>query len=158
MTEFRGAWTETEAESFLTEQTIPIRLACHRPDESLWMVALWYRYRDGTFECATWAKADLVGYLRNDSQVAFEVSANHPPYRGVRGNGSASLSEDEGKEVLRSLIERYLGDTDSELARWLLSPEREEVRIRVHPQRAYSWDYSERMRDVAEADSVTDAE
>jgi len=73
------------------------------------------------------------------------VSENRPPYRGVRGNGSATLSPDADKSVLRDLVERYLGDTDSELARWLLAEEREEVRIRVRPDRVYSWDYSDRM-------------
>ena len=145
MTRFTGAWTESEVESYLREATVPLRLACHRPDESLWMVALWYRYRDGGFDCATWAEADVVRYLRNDSQVAFEVSENRPPYRGVRGNGTASLSRDEGKAVLEDLLERYLDGTDSELARWLLSPEREEVRIRIRPRRVYSWDYTDRM-------------
>ncbi|MFC7080149.1 pyridoxamine 5'-phosphate oxidase family protein [Halorussus caseinilyticus] len=150
MTSFRGAWTAEEVENYLDEAAVPIRVACHRPDESLWMVALWYRYRDGTFECSTWAEADVVTYLRNDSEVAFEVSANDPPYRGVRGNGSATLSRDEDKAVLRDLLERYLGGTDSELARWLLSPDRDEVRIRIRPRRVYSWDYTERMEGIRE--------
>ncbi|USZ77191.1 hypothetical protein NGM07_07635 [Halorussus vallis] len=60
MVRFSGPWTETQVEEFLEEVRVPIRLACHRPDESLWLLALWYRYRNGTFECATWAKADLV--------------------------------------------------------------------------------------------------
>jgi nitroimidazol reductase NimA-like FMN-containing flavoprotein (pyridoxamine 5'-phosphate oxidase superfamily) len=145
MTKFTGAWTEEKVESYLQSTTVPIRIACHRPDESLWMVALWYRYRDGFFECSTWAEADVVTYLRNDAEVAFEVSENQPPYRGVRGNGSTGLSVDEDKGLLRDLLERYLGGTDSELAEWLLSPDREEVRIRVRPRRIYSWDYSDRM-------------
>ncbi|WP_137287426.1 pyridoxamine 5'-phosphate oxidase family protein [Halorussus salinisoli] len=148
MPKFRGTWSQAEVESYLDEAAVPVRIACHRPDESLWMVALWYRYRDGTFECSTWARADVVTYLRNDSEVAFEVSSNHPPYRGVRGNGSASLSRDEGKSVLRDLLERYLGGTDSELATWLLSEDRDEVRIRIRPRRVYSWDYTDRMEEA----------
>ncbi|MDG5777183.1 pyridoxamine 5'-phosphate oxidase family protein [Haloarculaceae archaeon H-GB2-1] len=145
MTKFSGTWSPEEVESFLREVTIPIRIAVHRPDESLWMVTLWYRYRDGSFECATWANADVVRYLRNDSEISFDVSTNEPPYRGVRGNGVASLSPDRGKQVLESLIVRYLGDTDSSLATWLLEDEREEVRIRIQPEVVYSWDYSDRM-------------
>jgi len=40
MAQFTGAWSATEAESYLRESRVPLRLACHRPDESLWMVAL----------------------------------------------------------------------------------------------------------------------
>lgn len=150
MTEFRGAWTDEEVEAFLQRTTVPIRVSTHRPDETLWIVALWYRYRDGSFECATGADADVVRYLRNDAGVAFEVSTNDPPYRGVRGNGSASLAPDEDKAVLRDLVERYLGGTDSPLAESLLSDDREEVRIRIRPEVIYSWDYSDRMAETGD--------
>ena len=150
MTEFRGAWTGDEVEAFLQETTVPIRIATHRTDGSLWMVALWYRYRDGSFVCATWANADVVRFLRNDSEVAFDVSTNDPPYRGIRGNGTTSLAPDRGKTALRDLIERYLGGTDSPLAEWLLNDERDEVRIRIQPRVIYSWDYSDRMGDATD--------
>ena len=149
MTTFTGAWAEATVESFLDETTVPIRLACHRPDGALWMVALWYRYRDGGFECATGADADLVGYLRDEPEVAFDVSVNRPPYRGVRGNGTATLHSDADKAVLRDLLERYLGGTESDLASWLLDEERSEVRVRIEPDRVHSWDYSDRMGDVS---------
>lgn len=150
MPEFSGRWDAEAVERFLQDVTIPIRLATRRPDDSLWQVALWYRYRDGHFECATAASAQLVRFLRADSAVAFDVSTNEIPYRGVRGNGVASLSPDEDKEVLRALIRRYLGTTESPLAERLLRDDREEVRIRIDPDRVFSWDYSERM------DSATD--
>lgn len=150
MVEFRGAWNEEAVEAFLQDVPIPIRIGTHRPDDSLWLVALWYRYRDGTFECATGANADVVGFLRSNSQVAFDVSTNRPPYRGVRGNGTASLAPDRDKTVLRTLIERYLGGTDSSLAEELLSSEREELQIRIDPEEIYSWDYTDRMPATAE--------
>lgn len=109
------------------------------------MLSLWYRYQDGQFEMATAANAEVVRYLRADADVAFEVSTNKPPYRGIRGAGTASIEPDENKAVLGDLIERYLGGTDSELARYLLGADREEVRIIVNPSKLYSWDYSDRM-------------
>jgi hypothetical protein len=97
--------------------------------------------------------ADVVRFLRNDSEVAFEISTNEPPYRGVRGNGTASMSPDREKATLRTLVERYLGGTDSALAEWLLSDEREEIRIRIQPHEMYSWDYTERMRGLETSES-----
>ncbi|MFB6169828.1 MAG: pyridoxamine 5'-phosphate oxidase family protein [Haloarculaceae archaeon] len=148
MVEPSGAWTQAELDAFLAEVTIPIRIAVPRGDGSLWMVALWYRYRNGSFECATWADAHIVRFLDNDSEVAFDVSTNHPPYRGVRGNGTAAMSPDREKATLRALVERYLGGTDSSLAEWLLSDAREEVRIRIEPDELYTWDYTDRMRGL----------
>lgn len=145
MTTFTGDWTRAGTTAFLEDTTVPIRLACHTPAGSLWMLSLWYRYRDGRFEMATSANADVVQYLRADEAVAFEVSTNDPPYRGVRGAGTGSVESDEDKAVLRALIERYLGGTDSDLAEYLLRDEREEVRIIVEPTKLYSWDFSDRM-------------
>ncbi|MDF9744949.1 pyridoxamine 5'-phosphate oxidase family protein [Natrinema salsiterrestre] len=144
MTEFRGTWTEDETGAFLQETTVPIRIATHRPDGSLWLVTLWYRYRDGVLECATRANADVVRFLRDDPEIAFDISTNRIPYRGIRGNGTVEI-DDDGRPVLRDLVERYLGGTDSSLAEWLLDEDRDEVAIRIEPRESYSWDYSERM-------------
>ena len=141
-----GAWSTERAEQFLRERAIPVRLACHTPGGGLWMLSLWYRYRDGHLECATGANAAVVRYLREDPAVAFEISTNEPPYRGVRGAGSVTITPDEDKDTLRSLVERYLGDTNSGLAQQLLSPEREEVRLSLDIERAYTWDFSDRMQ------------
>ena len=145
MTEYRGTWDADEVEAFLREATIPIRLATRRPDGSPWVVTLWYRYRDGVLECATQATADVVRFLRNDPDVAFDISTNRIPYRGIRGNGTVTISADDGTPVLRDLVDRYLEDDDSSLARWLLDDDREEVCLRLEPREIYSWDFSDRM-------------
>jgi nitroimidazol reductase NimA-like FMN-containing flavoprotein (pyridoxamine 5'-phosphate oxidase superfamily) len=151
MTEYTGEWGRAEVAAFLADARVPIRLACRTPDGGLWMLSLWYDFDpdDGAFVCATSASADVVRYLRADDGVAFEVSTNDPPYRGVRGRGTATVVPESGKETLRSLLERYLGGTDSALAERLLDPERDEVAIRVDPERCYSWDFTDRMRDVS---------
>ncbi|UTF53310.1 pyridoxamine 5'-phosphate oxidase family protein [Natronosalvus rutilus] len=146
----RGSLSRAEIDDYLDEATIPLRLACHTPAGRLWMLSLWFQYRDGVFRCATGADADVVRYLEHDSAVAFEVSTNKPPYAGVRGSGTATIDPDPEKAVLRELLERYLGGTDSKLARSLLEKDREEVTITVDPSVVYGWDFSERMADAVE--------
>jgi len=141
-----GAWDRERTETFLRSETIPIRLSCHTQADVLWMLSLWYLYRDDALWCATSASADVVDYLTGDDRVAFEISTNDPPYKGVRGNGTASIEADPDKTLLKELLERYLGGTDSPLAERLLSPERDEVRIRIDPAKMYTWDFSERMQ------------
>jgi len=141
-----GAWDRERTETFLQSETIPIRLSCHTQADVLWMLSLWYLYRDDALWCATSASADVVDYLTGDDRVAFEISTNDPPYKGVRGNGTASIEADPDKTLLKELLERYLGGTDSPLAERLLSPERDEVRIRIDPTKMYTWDFSERMQ------------
>ncbi len=71
------------------------------------------------------------------------------PYRGVRGRGLARLHEERGGEILRLLVERYLGDTTSSLARWLLSRADSEAAIAIEPMTFLSWDFQERMRPAS---------
>lgn len=127
---------------------MPLRLACRTGNGRLWLLALWFTYRDGAFHCATGRQADVVEFLEAHPGVAFEVSVNEPPYRGVRGNGRASIHADPEKSLLGDLLERYLGGTDSALAEGLLAADREEVRIEIEPARLVTWDYSDRMPDA----------
>jgi len=91
------------------------------------------------------ASADLADFLAHDDHVSFEVSTNEPPYKGVRGRGHATVTPDADKELLRSLLERYLDGVDNPTGDRLLRPEREEIRVRIEPERLHSWDYSGRM-------------
>jgi len=150
MDSVEGDWSPAETEEFLEGALVPVRIGCHNPDGGLWMLSLWYRYADGTIECATRADADIVSSLRANDGVCFEVSTNRPPYMGVRGNGTATVASD-GKDVLRSLVERYIGTTDADLARWLLREDCEEVAVRIDPSRLYTWDFTPRMADVVAA-------
>jgi hypothetical protein len=49
------------------------------------------------------------------------------------------------EDILRLLIQRYLSDEESSLARWLLGRRSSEVTIRVAPSHLHSWDYTNRM-------------
>ena len=70
---------------------------------------------------------------------------NEPPYRGVRGQGRAHLLPEAGAARLEVLLDRYLGDRESNLARWLLSRAEDEVAIRIEPSWLTAWDFSARM-------------
>jgi len=147
-----GAWDQDTTEAFLQSETIPVRISCRRPAGDLWMLSLWFVYREGALWCATSAAANVVEYLTHDDRIAFEISTNEPPYKGVRGNGTATITPDEKKQLLRSLLDRYLDGTDSPLAKRLLSPTREEVKIRIEPEKVYTWDFTDQMREATPTD------
>ena len=132
MVSFEGVWSAAEAEEFLSEAVVPARVGCHNPAGGLWMLSLWYRYRDGVVECATSADADIARFLRENDEVCFEISTNRPPYMGVRGAGVATVTETGSKDLLATLVERYLGSTDNEMGEWLLREKREEVAVAHH--------------------------
>jgi nitroimidazol reductase NimA-like FMN-containing flavoprotein (pyridoxamine 5'-phosphate oxidase superfamily) len=158
MVPFEGDWSRTEAETFLEAAIVPARLGCHNPRGGLWMLSLWYRYHEGRVQFATSKDADVVSFLRQNDDICFEISTNTPPYMGVRGAGTARITEDGAKEVLGDLVDQYLGTRDAEMAEWLLREEREEVAITIEPSRLYTWDFTPRMRELADSPAATRAE
>jgi len=143
-----GPWNTGEIDRFLDESTFPVRLSCVGNDGFPRVVSLWYRNQGLNFHCVTHRESKLAKLLQKDARVGFEVSPNEPPYHGIRGQGMASLQALDQESTLQELLSRYLGGTDSKLARWLLSRSHEEVLVTIKPLRIYSWDYRERMADV----------
>jgi hypothetical protein len=126
-----------------------MRIACNGSSGHPLMASLWFVPRDGKLWCATQRGSSVASLLARDARCAFEVSVEAPPYRGVRGTGLATFHDERGEEILRTLIERYLGDTDSELADFLLARVHRETAICIEPKTLVSWDYQERMGTAA---------
>ncbi len=141
----RGPWSKERIEEYLREAVVPIRLASLDPDGFPVVVSLWFLYEDRCLWCATQAGARVVARLRGDGRCGFEVAADVPPYRGVRGRAVATIDPPRGAELLPRLIARYLGSGDSPLARWLVARAATEVAIRLDPLRVTSWDFTRRM-------------
>ncbi len=108
-------------------------------------MSLWFLYEDGAFWCATNGKARLVDYLQSQPRCGFEVAGDTPPYRGVRGKGTAAIVPEAGGDILVRLLRRYAIDPDSTLARSLLAKIDQEVAVRISPTRITSWDFTRRM-------------
>jgi nitroimidazol reductase NimA-like FMN-containing flavoprotein (pyridoxamine 5'-phosphate oxidase superfamily) len=147
--EIAGPWQRRQIDQYLAQTRMPIRLACVAEDGFPRVVSVWYRYADGMFYCATHRDSQLARMIKRNPRIGFEVSTNEPPYYGVRGQGVAELSAQGGADTLRALIDRYLGESNASLGRWLMSRSDEELLIRVEAQRFYSWDYRKRMESVA---------
>ena len=141
-----SAWQRDEIETFLAHTVIPIRLAAVDAEETPVVMSLWFAFENGTIWCATQQTARFAKLLQARPRVGFEIAGDQPPYHGVRGQGEVELSTDEGATTLERLIDRYLGNRDSGLARWLLDRRETEVAIRIRPEWITAWDYRQRMQ------------
>lgn len=150
-TRIKGPWDQAQIEQFLASSRYPLRLACIGADGYPRVVSVWFAYADGQLFCVSHRSSGLIGLLRGNPKVGFEVAPNEPPYRGVRGQGDAVVAEQGGAGVLKDLLERYLGGTESGLADWLLSRSEDELLITITVSRWFSWDYRERMADSSGA-------
>ena len=145
----KGQWSTGQIHHFLRDVRIPVRIACNGASGYPVLASLWFVREGGKLWCATQRGASVVSLLIRDPRCAFEVSVEMPPYRGVRGKGVATLHDDRGEEILRALIERYLGGTESELASFLLARVDQETAIAIEPQTLVTWDYQARMGAAA---------
>ncbi|NIV43134.1 MAG: pyridoxamine 5'-phosphate oxidase family protein [Candidatus Dadabacteria bacterium] len=143
----KSAWDDGEIEKFVKDSVIPIRLAVNDKGGFPLICSLWYFYENSKFYCATLNKSKICRLLEADNRCAFEIAPNRPPYKGVRGQANVLIGENSGKLVLEKLISRYLGSTDSKLAKWLLSREQQERTLIVEPVWISAWDYSDRMKE-----------
>jgi nitroimidazol reductase NimA-like FMN-containing flavoprotein (pyridoxamine 5'-phosphate oxidase superfamily) len=148
-----GPWSHAQIDEYLQASTIPLRLASVASDGFPRVVSVWYRYLQGRLHCVSHRDSKLIGLLRENDRVGFEVAPNEPPYCGVRGQGIAQLSTLGGADDLERLLERYLGGAESSLGDWLLSRSDEEMLISIEPRRMFSWDYRQRMRDISKPDA-----
>jgi hypothetical protein len=143
-----GPWPARRAADYLDEANIPLRLATLTSSGWPNVTSLWF-VRDGDeLLCATQGEAGVARALRRDPRCSFEVAGEDPPYFGVRGQATARVDSAGAGDVLAALIGRYVGDTESGLARWLLSRADDEVVLRLAPHRIVSWDYRARMADA----------
>ena len=140
-----------DVRAYLQEVVIPLRLSCITPSGWPVVLSLWYLYRDGQLYCATQKTAKVVGYLEREPRCAFEVASDLPPYCGIRGQAQAAIDASMGPEILEQLLVRYLGGTESPLAKRLLSDRDNEVAIAIQPVNIHSWNFADRMQS-----SITD--
>jgi hypothetical protein len=137
-----GAWED--AARWLDTVRIPVRLGVTSKAGPR-VVSLWY-LRDGdTLWCATQKDAALIGFLAHNTAVGYEVAADGPPYRGVRGTAEAHLDVARGPDMIEQLIARYLTDKNARLANWLQARRDDEVAICLTLKTVVTWDFSARM-------------
>ena len=139
-------WSASQINEFLTGTVIPVRLAVMDDGFPL-ICSVWFDVEPDTGDlvCAVHRDSRLARLLKETQRCGFEIAPSEPPYHGVRGKGEVSLDPEPAEATLRRLIRRYLGDTNSSLAAWLLSRVDGELEVRIHPVWVTAWDYRDRM-------------
>jgi len=137
-----------EIDKFLLDPKIPIRVSFIKSSGVPAVISLWYVCKDGKIYCATQKTAKIVSYLQKNPLCGFEIAADKPPYKGIRGEGTAQILNESGGYVLDLLIDKYLGEKESILSKFLKRNSKDEIAIEITPQKIFNYDYSERMKDV----------
>ena len=134
--------------SFIPDVKIPIRVGFVKSNGVPAVVSLWYVCKYGKIYCAVQKTAKIVLYLQKNSMCGFEIAADKPPYKGIRAEGTVHILNETGAYVLDLLIDKYLGEKESTLSKFLRNNAKTEVAIEITPQKIFNYDYSERMNNV----------
>lgn len=145
MAEIKGDWDLQRIEEYLNQTTYPLRFSCITSKGYPTVFSLWYIYENNKIWCAVQEDSAIANIIRANNKCGFEVGPNSSPYMGVRGKGDAALVPEKGADMLEKLIDRFLDESNSDLAGWLLSRKETETAICIEPIWLYSWDYSQRM-------------
>ena len=135
-----------EIDKFISDSKIPIRIAFMKSTDLPAVISLWYVCKDGKIYCAAQKTAKIVSYLQKNPVCGFEIAADKPPYKGMRGEGTAIILNETGAYVLELLMEKYLGKKESTLSKFLRDNSKTEVAIEITPQKIFHYDYSKRMK------------
>ena len=78
-----------KTDKFIPDIKIPIRIAFIESTDLPSVISLWYVCNDDKIYCATQKTAKIVSYLQKNPACGFEIAADKPPYKGMRGKGTA---------------------------------------------------------------------
>ena len=137
-----------EINKFIPDLKIPIRVAFIKSSGMPAVISLWYVCNDDKIYCAAQKTAKIVSYLQKNLVCGFEIAADKPPYKGMRGEGTARILNETGAYVLDLLMQKYLEEKESTLSKLLRNNSKTEVAIEITPQKIFHYDYSKRMKDA----------
>ena len=120
-------------EILIPREKIPIRISFMKSNGFPSVVSLWYTHANGRIYCAVQKTAKIISFVQKNPKCGFEIAGDMPPYKGLRGEGTVNVLQDKGKEILETLIEKYLGAKESTLSRFLRDNSKNEVAIEIIP-------------------------
>lgn len=132
------AMSKKEMEEFLSKPLL-MRLGVIDRDGYPLVHPVWFVYRDDEFFILSNRKSKKVMLIKNDGRVYYTIDLEKPT--GVRGKGDAIIIDDNilASNLMKDMILRYIGDTESEISRMLEDEAKESVVIRIKPRFFATW-------------------
>ena len=88
-------------------------------------------------------KLEISGRRNN---IYFCIDETNPPYKGVRGKGTATISEDISRNIsiAEKIMIKYTGSLNNNMAKFLMDSIKrgESVIIEIIPHYYATWDHS----------------
>ncbi|MBV9667762.1 MAG: pyridoxamine 5'-phosphate oxidase family protein [Nitrososphaeraceae archaeon] len=143
--------TETEVNNFL-ESRLNMQIATIDEEGYPMIQPTWFLYdnKESKIYTATQKMAKKVQNIRrNPDKIYFSIDDENHPYKGVKGRGIATISEEIQKNlpIVEKINIKYLGTLEHPLAKMILENTRSgtEVVIEITPRFFSAWDFGKAM-------------
>jgi PPOX class probable F420-dependent enzyme len=129
-------------EAFLRQPNVAV-LAALRKDGSPSLSAVWYEYgADGIIRISITRQRAKYRYVSRDPRVALCIAGHEPPYVEVVLEGRATITEDEGPELIERLCKHYYGEQEGTKYAEYTNSQDERLVLAFRPSAVHTWDFS----------------
>ena len=143
---FGSKLTENQAIDFLSKSKLNLLLGTIDNNGDPNVHPVWYLFEDEKFFIETGKNAKKVQNVKMNENVYFCIDDEIVPYKGVRGKGRVTISEDIDKNIpiAEKIMRKYTGSLDNEIAKFLLKGVKEglSVILTITPKYYSTWDHS----------------
>jgi PPOX class probable F420-dependent enzyme len=142
-----GALSEAEVDRFL-ESRLNVQLATIDERGDPIIQPAWFYYDRSAKRIFVGTRKDTrkVANIRRRPGIYFSIDDESQPYRGVKGKGTARISEDPKRNlpILEKTGIKYLGTLDHPIAKMIKENGRNgtEVLLEITPKFFSTWDFS----------------
>lgn len=134
---------QSEAEEILAGPHIMRIGVIDERDGSPLVHPVWFYYENEMFFVATDTEGQKARSLRKNASVYFVVDIVQGPPRGIRGKGTARISDDHAyaTEVTKKCVVKYLGTAETETAKRVIEMGKESSVIEIIPKYMATWKF-----------------
>lgn len=141
-----SSMTEDEVRNFLSTNKLFARLGTIDEKEDPNIHPVWYYFDNGRIYFETGKNSKKVRNIRKRNNTYFCIDETNPPYKGVRGKGTAIISEDISRNIpiAEKIMIKYTGSLNNTMAKFLLDSIKrgESIIIEIIPHYYATWDHS----------------
>ena len=140
-----SSMTEDEVRDFLFNSKLFARLGTIDEKGDPNVHPVWYYFNNDKIYFETGKDSKKVRNIRRRNKIYFCIDDTNPPYKGVRGKGTAIISEDISRNIsiAEKIMIKYTGSLDNNMAKFLMDSinKGESVIVEIIPRFYATWDH-----------------
>jgi nitroimidazol reductase NimA-like FMN-containing flavoprotein (pyridoxamine 5'-phosphate oxidase superfamily) len=141
-----SSMTEDEVINFLSNSKLFARIGTIDEKEDPNVHPVWYYFDNDRIYFETGKNSKKLRNIKRKNNIYFCIDDTNLPYKGVRGKGTAIISNDINRNIsiAEKILNKYTGSLDNNMAKFLMDAivRGESIIIEIIPHFYATWDHS----------------